>query len=143
MLLQVSGSASSLDPPSVTSTMESSLDDATKASAADVLRASNIKEVQPAALFDAAHVEEWSPQLVAYFPLGCALAAARFAAWIAGELAGTLAGQLSEAACRKTCRTACRKQRHQTGIASNAIESGQRLCMAATQAAYCTLVKAN
>ncbi|WIA36380.1 hypothetical protein OEZ86_007695 [Tetradesmus obliquus] len=81
---QVSGSASSLDPPSVTSTMESSLDDATKASAADVLRASNIKEVQPAALFDAAHVEEWSPQLVAYFPLGCALAAARFAAWIAG-----------------------------------------------------------
>uniref|UniRef100_A0A383VUK4 Phospholipid/glycerol acyltransferase domain-containing protein n=1 Tax=Tetradesmus obliquus TaxID=3088 RepID=A0A383VUK4_TETOB len=81
---QVSGSASSLDPPSVTSTMESSLDEATKASAADVLRGLNIKEVQPAALFDAAHVEEWSPQLVAYFPLGCALAAARFAAWIAG-----------------------------------------------------------
>jgi hypothetical protein len=47
----------------------------------------NIKEVQPKALFDAAHVDAWSPQLAAYFPLGCALAAVRFAAWIAGELA--------------------------------------------------------
>jgi hypothetical protein len=59
-----------------------------------VLRALNIKELQPAALFDAAHVEAWSPQLMAYFPLGCALAAVRFAAWIAGELAGRLAGTL-------------------------------------------------
>jgi hypothetical protein len=47
----------------------------------------NIKEVQPKALFDAAHVEAWSPQLAAYFPLGCALAAVRFAAWIAGQCA--------------------------------------------------------
>jgi hypothetical protein len=87
--------------------VESSLDEATKASAADVLRALNIKEVQPAALFDAAHVEAWSPQLVAYFPLGCALAAVRFAAWIAGGLSGkfaeNLAGKLSGVACRKQC----------------------------------------
>jgi hypothetical protein len=89
-LPQVSGSPSSLDPPpSVTSsTAESSLDEATKASAAYVLRALHITEVQPKALFDAAHVEAWSPQLAAYFPLGCVLATVRFAVWIAGELAG-------------------------------------------------------
>lgn len=67
------------------STMESSVDEATKVSKAEVLMSLNIAEVRPEQLFDSVHIESWSPQLAAYFPLGCLLATIRFAAWVAGE----------------------------------------------------------
>ncbi|KAK9834294.1 hypothetical protein WJX81_004186 [Elliptochloris bilobata] len=39
------------------------------------------------ALFPTAHVEQWTPGLILYFPVGCAVAAVRMALWVAVLLA--------------------------------------------------------
>lgn len=74
---------SSLDL-SPTSTVESSVDEAVQSSGRESLTRLGIPQVSAEQLFDAAHVQEWTPLLLAYFPVGCLLAVIRMAAWIGG-----------------------------------------------------------
>lgn len=83
---------------SKSSTLESSVDEATKTSTVDYLRSVGIEPVTAEQLFDKHHVDKWTPQLLAYFPLGCALAAIRFSAWIAGETRTLLMAAIYSAA---------------------------------------------
>lgn len=69
---------------SLGSTLESSVDESERVSTIDHLRHLGVEPVTAEELFDAEHVKQWTPQLLAYFPLGCILAAIRFSAWVAG-----------------------------------------------------------
>eukprot|EP00878_Enallax_costatus_P009580 GHUV01010010.1.p1 GENE.GHUV01010010.1~~GHUV01010010.1.p1 ORF type:complete len:320 (+),score=72.39 GHUV01010010.1:204-1163(+) len=69
---------------SVQSTVESSVDEATKLNTIDYLRSLGVEPVTVDQLFNDEHVQQWTPQLLAYFPLGCVLGAIRFSAWVAG-----------------------------------------------------------
>jgi hypothetical protein len=55
-----------------------------QSSSREKLSGLGIRPVAAEQLFDAAHVEEWTPLLLAYAPFGCVLAVIRMAAWIGG-----------------------------------------------------------
>ena len=67
-----------------TSTLESSVDEAVQNSSRETLSSLGIAPTAPEQLFDTAHIEQWTPLLLAYLPFGCALAALRMAAWVGG-----------------------------------------------------------
>lgn len=67
-----------------TSTLESSVDEAVQLSGRETLESLGIAPIPTEQLFDKAHVEQWTPLLIAYAPLGCVLAMLRMAAWIGG-----------------------------------------------------------
>lgn len=69
---------------SISSTVESSLDETTAASSRQALADLGIAELQPEQLFDDAHVQAWGPLLAAYMPVGVLLAVLRMAAWVGG-----------------------------------------------------------
>jgi hypothetical protein len=64
--------------------LESSIDEAAQSSSRETLENLGITPIATEQLFDKAHVEQWTPLLLAYAPLGCVLAVVRMAAWIGG-----------------------------------------------------------
>eukprot|EP00775_Hariotina_reticulata_P006685 gene6685-6908_t len=65
--------------------MEMSIEEsAARLNTADRLSALGIPELSPSALFDELQIDELSPLLLAYFPLGFVVAALRMALWVAG-----------------------------------------------------------
>jgi hypothetical protein len=64
--------------------LESSVDEAVQLSGRETLESLGIAPIPTEQLFDKAHVEQWTPLLIAYAPLGCVLAMLRMAAWIGG-----------------------------------------------------------
>lgn len=71
-------------PDTSLSTVESSVDEAVQSSGREALAGLGIAPLAAEALFDTQHVQEWTPALLAYAPLGCVLAFVRMAAWIGG-----------------------------------------------------------
>jgi hypothetical protein len=74
-----------VDSSSSLSTLESSVDEALQSSSREeALSQLGIAPIDVQQLFDAAHVTDWDPLLLAYAPFGCLLALLRMAAWIGG-----------------------------------------------------------
>lgn len=67
-----------------TSTLESSVDEAQQTSCREALLGLGIAPTPAEQLFDRTHIQQWTPLLLAYAPLGCVLATVRMAAWILG-----------------------------------------------------------
>jgi hypothetical protein len=60
------------------------VDEAIEVSRHETLAALGLTQAAPSDLFPAAHVERWTPLLLAYAPIGAALAVLRMAAWVGG-----------------------------------------------------------
>lgn len=73
---------STVDEDYATTMIESSLEES---SATPTLQALGVPAVADAAsLFDTSHIEQWTPRLALYFPVGCVLASLRTILWVGG-----------------------------------------------------------
>lgn len=75
---------SSADATSATSTLESSVDETLDNTFKKQLSDLGVTTITADQLFDGVHVLKWTPLLLAYFPVGCILAAIRMLAWAGG-----------------------------------------------------------